>query len=651
MNLKSSTTPPPKRTGKLGIFALIVGCLVLGVAATLWVKNRSNEVSDSTSPQQTQTTSQTRTPVSEEKETATLAKADLDLHPNLKNLKYDATIRKIAEREDPVVDGWDSERFSELADGQLKQIGKLLSDEKLIDPDHVSAMSTNDCQAPLRPTKLASAFDDNTIHVLRSDRASTPQSFADALTDHAKLFSNADDSRFKFKIISVNLDSNTATTRSYFQMIAYARQPWKHETIGDVERVQVNSTWDCIWDTTDKAAPKLKEVTATDYEEVYSKTAQLFVDCTESQFVGIDALQEQLVHGRDHWYGNLESSIGVEGRGNGLAIGDANGDGLEDIYICQPAALPNKLMLRKPDGSFEDASARAGVDWLDSSRGALFVDLDNDGDQDLVVAIDSEVVLHENDGQGKFTRRNSIQTNSRLFSLNALDYDRDGKLDLYVCGYSGANQIRPEDIFASPVPYHDANNGAENLLLRQTNAWAFSDVTKEVGLSQNNLRFSLASTWDDMDGDGDLDLYVANDFGRNNLYRNDNGKFVDVAETAGVEDIGPGMSCAWGDYNNDGKIDLYVSNMFSSAGSRITHDPKFKPDARADDLAGFQRHARGNTLFENNGDGTFSDRAIESGTTMGRWAWGSLLVDINNDGHRDVYVANGFVTADNNNDL
>lgn len=201
------------------------------------------------------------------------------------------------------------------------------------------------------------------------------------------------------------------------------------------------------------------------------------------------------------------------------------------------------------------------------------------------------------------------------------------------------------------MPFHDATNGAPNVMLRNEGSWAFNDVTEEVGLDQNSTRFSYASAWDDFDNDGDLDVYVANDFGRNNLYRNDQGRFVDVAAEAAVEDMGPGMSASWGDYNNDGLTDIYVSNMFSSAGSRITHDSKFKPQAEHADLVGFQRHARGNTLFENNGDGTFTDRATESGTMMGRWAWGSMFVDINNDGLRDTYVTNGFVTADDNNDL
>ena len=625
------------RRTSLAPFLLAVGVIATcGAAVFCWLANTKSIGSN-----QPNATSPADSPTNESNQPAVvkdvrLEESDLALHPQLKDLKYDASIRQIAKREDPVVDGWDTERFNELADKQLKLVGKMLADSKLVTQQNLTQVSSEDFKGALRPESRQNVLTNAGFSVFRTreDSPVAPLDFESALLEQAKLFASAETTRFKFKTIRVELNGSEAKTICYFQIIGLSNRPWKQEGIGEVHGTQVNSTWHCQWNLSDPSYPRLTSIEVTDYEEVFNARRPLFSDCTQSQLQGIDALEQQLIYGRDHWYANLEASIGVEGRGNGLSIGDANGDGLEDLYICQPAALPNKLLMRRKDGSFHDASARAGVDWLDSSRGALFVDLDNDGDQDLVVSLSSDILLHENDGNGVFHVRRRLTTNSRLFSINAIDYDHDGKLDLYACGYSGANQIRPEDIFASPVPYHDANNGAENVLLRQTDPWTFEDVTKTVGLDQNNLRFSLASCWDDMDLDGDLDLYVANDFGRNNLYRNDNGRFTDIASAAGVEDIGPGMSCTWGDYNNDGLMDLYVSNMFSSAGSRITHTPLFKPRASQQDLSGFQRHARGNTLFQNNGDGTFTDQAVSSGTSMGRWAWGS-----HDGGHQQRRVA------------
>jgi hypothetical protein len=170
-------------------------------------------------------------------------------------------------------------------------------------------------------------------------------------------------------------------------------------------------------------------------------------------------------------------------------------------------------------------------------------------------------------------------------------------------------------------------------------------------LNENNTRWSFAASWEDYDGDGDADLYVANDFGRNNLYRNDGGNFTDVAAEAGVEDIAAGMSVAWGDYNQDGKMDLYVGNMFSSAGQRIAFQGRFHTAANNETREQFQRHARGNSLFLNLGDGTFRDVSEEAGVTLGRWAWASPFIDINNDGWEDLVVANGFVTGSNTGDL
>ena len=237
-------------------------------------------------------------------------------------------------------------------------------------------------------------------------------------------------------------------------------------------------------------------------------------------------------------------------------------------------------------------------------------------------------------------------------TLAAADYDNDGDLDLYAGCYAARAATQ---LVGRPVPYHDANNGARNALLRNDGRAQFTNVTRQVGLDENNRRFTMACAWEDFDNDGDLDLYVANDFGRNNLYRNDGGTFHDVAAELGVEDLSAGMSVSWGDANRDGLMDLYVSNMWSSAGNRVAYQRRFlgghgDEQTRAD----FQRHARGNSLFLNrttSPSGGFDDVSEAAAVTLGRWAWSSRFADINNDGWEDLLVANGYITQDDTGDL
>ena len=242
---------------------------------------------------------------------------------------------------------------------------------------------------------------------------------------------------------------------------------------------------------------------------------------------------------------------------------------------------------------------------------------------------------------------------AQAFSISAADYDLDGDLDIFSCGYNPTQEdLEESGALGSPTPFHDANNGGRNTLLKNIGAFDFLDVTIESGLDeQNNTRFSFASGWEDYDRDGDPDLYVANDYGRNSLYRNDDGKFVDVAGELQVEDMSSGMSVSWGDLNRDGQSDLYVSNMFSSAGNRITFQKQFQNGGAGDALGIFQRFARGNALFLGTPDGGFTDVSVESGATMARWAWGSRLADLDNDGWEDILAANGFISTPDTGDL
>ncbi len=179
----------------------------------------------------------------------------------------------------------------------------------------------------------------------------------------------------------------------------------------------------------------------------------------------------------------------------------------------------------------------------------------------------------------------------------------------------------------------------------------FEDATAETGLNENNNRFSFAPAWCDFNDDGWPDLFVANDFGRKNLYVNRGGHFRDEAAAAGVEDIGPGMSAAWFDYNHDGKADLYVANMWTDAGQRVIVDPHFTP-AHTDSLENaYQRHTMGNSLYRNKGDGTFAETTSAQNAGFGRWAWSSGGHDFDNDGEAEIFVTCGMLTNESRTDL
>ena len=378
------------------------------------------------------------------------------------------------------------------------------------------------------------------------------------------LFSPENDPKIKSVLsesISEILDKNALTgrvERSNFKIIAIQGQKKKkvncegivhfagrHDDIFRELKGELNLKWDF-----ESGELKLLRVDGS-FRAVYSSIGQ-FVDVTQSSLGEVPEFTEQFYRGQDHWTGRLEMLTGIDvGGWQGVAVADINNDGKDDLYVAQPGGLPNRLYVRKDDGTFEDRSVESGTNFLDSCHGNLFVDLDNDGDQDLIAGVLDGVIIMDNDGEGNFTKRAALILPAAVpYSISAADYDVDGDLDFYVCCYNKRPGVNKHHLFARPVPYHDANNGGRNALFRNDGNWAFRNVTKKEGLDENNRRFSYASSWEDYDNDGDLDLYVANDFGRNNFYANEGLRirFKDVAEEAGVVDVGPGMSVSWGDY-------------------------------------------------------------------------------------------------------
>jgi Tfp pilus assembly protein PilF len=390
-------------------------------------------------------------------------------------------------------------------------------------------------------------------------------------------------------------------------------------------------------------------------EHVTSASKPFFRDVTEVVFEHTPPFREQLLRGVPYWRSRLDPATGIDLYGsNGIAVGDIDGDGFDEVYVCQPGGLPNRLFKFRENGTVVDITAAWGADILDDTSCALFLDLRNTGRQDLVVLRSGGPVLLVNQGTRFELRKDAFRfatmPQGGFTGMAAADFDRDGRLDLYLCCYV---YFQSEAQYTYASPYHDAQNGPPNFLFRnkltEEGGGFFEDCTAETGMNENNNRFSFAPAWCDFNDDGWPDLYVANDFGRKNLYVNRAGRFRDQASEAGVEDVGPGMSAAWFDYDGDGRPDLYVANMWTDAGQRMVQDSHFSPARQLPDA--YKRHTMGNSLFRNRGDGKFDDVTMQQRTGFGRWAWGADGHDFDNDGQPEIFVTCGMLSNESETDL
>jgi Flp pilus assembly protein TadD/peroxiredoxin len=380
-----------------------------------------------------------------------------------------------------------------------------------------------------------------------------------------------------------------------------------------------------------------------------------FIDISSHALGAETSYSNQLLRGADHWRTILDGAIGVDVySNNGVAAGDFDNDGFDDLYVCQPAGLPNRLYRNRGDGTFEDVTEKAGVGVLDNTACAIFADFENRGLQDLLVVCGTGPLLFRNQGNGTFALKRDAFKFSKppqgSFTHAAVaDYDRDGRLDIYFCLYMYYLGL---DQYHYPIPYYDARNGPPNCLLHNEGDGTFVERTEAAGLNADNNRYSFACAWGDASQSGLPDLFVANDFGSSQLYRNNgDGTFTVVSKQAHVEDVGAGMSCCWCDIDNDGHQDIYVPSMWEAAGQRVSRQKNFHAQAPESIRELYRRHARGNALYRNNGDGTFKNFGHQAGVEMGRWSWCSDFWDFDHDGFSDLYVANGYLSSEDREDM
>lgn len=350
----------------------------------------------------------------------------------------------------------------------------------------------------------------------------------------------------------------------------------------------------------------------------------------------------------------------------GVSTVDYDGDGWYDLFFGD--GDDPRLYRNRGDGTFEDVSRRAGLpSKMGGTNIGLFADFDNDGDPDLFWSgFTRPNLLLRNDGDGTFSDVTEGAGVGGFFATaaSAADYDGDGLTDLYIGRYLDPRVHLPTTLFYT-------RNGEGNVLLRNLGDLRFADVTAEAGVREGGL--TLGVTWADYDEDGDQDLYVANDFGRNALLANQgDGTFRDVSAESGALDFGFGMSASFADLDNDLDLDLYISNVHSGQrwygqaatlyqylltslrqGTLVEDFPLYREiyGYIGDDWSSYgDRMVKGNSLLLNDG-GTFRDVAETAHANPFGWYWGSTVFDFDNDGLQDVYAANGWITATSKDDL
>lgn len=501
-----------------------------------------------------------------------------------------------------------------------------------------------------RPAAMKGIREDTLLSVWRVSFPSDPTLSREAFLQEMKdsLAPISEFTTAEFKVAGLGITSTNPlriNTRIRYVLVGAGARIHREQRVG---------TWQIEWERS--PAGEFQAQSWKSLEETRSRTNHpVFLDVTAQSLAGTASYTQQMLRGTDYWRTVLDAATGIDVYGNnGIAAGDFDNDGYDDLYVCQASGLPNRLYRNRGDGTFDDVTEAAGVGVLDNTPCALFADVDNDGLQDLLVVTANGPLLFQNQGDGTFhfspDAFHFAQPPQGTFTGAAFgDYDRDGRLDVYFCLYS---YYRGLDQYQFPAPYYDAQNGPPNFLFRNNGGGTFSDVTARSGLDRNNNRYSFDCDWCDFDNDGWPDLYVVNDFGRKNLYHNNgDGTFTDIAEEAGVLDIGPGMSACWFDYDNDGLQDLYVSDMWEASGMRLTEQEDFQRGALPSVRALFRRHAKGNSLFHNRGNRQFEDKSASAGVEKAGWSWSSYAWDFDCDGFADLYVANGMISGPNKNDL
>ena len=330
----------------------------------------------------------------------------------------------------------------------------------------------------------------------------------------------------------------------------------------------------------------------------------------------------------------------VAAMGAGASIVDFDRDGWADIYLTNSGeGSKNCLYRNQGNGTFKDVAAEMGIADLNQSAsgvsmGAVWGDYDNDGYEDLFLYKWGRPELFHNDSGKHFSRATEAAALPTWVNANTaiwFDYDGDGLLDLFIGGYyaEDIDLWHLQTTRMMPESFEYAKNGGRKYLYHNLGGGKFEEVSAKLGI--NSRRWALAASAADLRGTGHQDLFVSNDYGVSELYFNNGKEFREVGEQTGVG-FSPksGMTAAFGDVLNQGRYAVYVSNI-SEDGVLIQGNNLWVPQEGT------------------SGDGLrYDNLARPLGVEMGGWSWGAQFGDLNNDGTLDLYLTNGYVSADRN---
>jgi hypothetical protein len=347
--------------------------------------------------------------------------------------------------------------------------------------------------------------------------------------------------------------------------------------------------------------------------------------------------------------------------GGGVAVGDVDRDGRPDLYFTSNRGA-NRLYLNRGDYHFEDVTAQAGVaDTVGWKTGVTMADVNGDGWVDIYVcgvdylSMHGRNVLYVNNHDGTFTDRTAEYGLAFTgYSTQALffDYDGDGDLDMYLLNHSVHAERRAQ---TKPGPQREPRNPRGGDRLYRNDGGRFTDVSEHAHIYGGAEGYGLGVVASDVNLDGCIDLYVANDFDENDfLYLNNcDGTFTESVATAMPHVSHASMGVDAADFNNDGRPDVVVADMLpdSQAVLNTSANADRYESERIHVTSGYHPQVVRNTLQLNRGDGRFSDIAWYAGVAATDWSWTALFADLDNDGRKDLFITSGIYRRPNNLDF